>query len=179
MARLGLEALVTRWVRTGAPNAGRKLCTLIAAMLAGATHIDHVDVLRAGATQTVLPFKVMAPSTVGTFLRTFTFGFVRQLDAVASRLLTRAWALGAGPGDGELVIDLDSTICEVHGHHKHGAAYGYTKQLGYHPLLATRAEPVKSCSRGCAKDPPGRHVGSCVSSTNSPPSSPGPERPVS
>jgi hypothetical protein len=96
--------------------------------------------LRAGATQTVLPFKVMAPSTVGTFLRTFTFGFVRQLDAVASRLLTRAWDLGAGPGDGELVIDLDSTICEVHGHAKQGAAYGYTKQLGYHPLLATRAD---------------------------------------
>jgi hypothetical protein len=140
MARLGLEGLVTRWVRTGAPNAGRKICTLIAAMLAGATHIDHVDVLRAGDTQTVLPFKVMAPSTIGTFLRTFTFGFVRQLDAVASRLLTRAWNLGAGPGDGDLVIDLDSTICEVHGHHKHGAAYGYTKQLGYHPLLATRAE---------------------------------------
>jgi hypothetical protein len=140
MARLGVEGLVTRWVRTGAPNAGRKLCTLIAAMLAGATHIDHVDLLRAGDTQTVLPFKVMAPSTVGTFLRTFTFGFVRQLDAVASRLLTRAWDLGAGPGDGELVIDLDSTICEVHGHAKQGAAYGYTKQLGYHPLLATRAD---------------------------------------
>jgi hypothetical protein len=99
IARLGVEGLVTRWVRTGAPNAGRKICTLIAAMLAGATHIDHVDVLRAGATQTVLPFKVMAPSTIGTFLRTFTFGFVRQLDAVASRLLTRAWDLGAGPGE--------------------------------------------------------------------------------
>jgi hypothetical protein len=140
MARLGMEGLVTRWVRTGAPNAGRKICTLIVAMLTGATHIDHVDVLRAGATQQVLPFRVMAPSTVGTFLRTFTFGFVRQLDAVASRLLTRAWQLGAGPGDGDLVIDLDSTICEVHGHTKHGAAYGYTKQLGYHPLLATRAE---------------------------------------
>jgi hypothetical protein len=139
MVRLGLEGLVGRWVRTGAPNAGRKICTLIAAMLAGATHIDHVDVVRAGATQAVLPFKVMAPSTVGTFLRSFTFGFVRQLDAVASRLLARAWELGAGPGDGDLVIDLDSTVCEVHGRTKQGAAYGYTKQLGYHPLLATRA----------------------------------------
>lgn len=126
MMRLGLEQLTTRWVRTGAPNAGRKICTLVAAMLAGATHIDHVDVVRAGATQAVLPFKVMAPSTIGTFLRTFTFGFVRQLDAVAARLLARAWELGAGPGEGDLVIDLDSTICEVHGHAKHGAAYGYT-----------------------------------------------------
>lgn len=140
MSRLGLERLANRWVRTGSHAPGRKLCTLITAMLAGATHIDHVDVLRAGATQTVLPFRVMAPSTIGTFLRSFKFGFVRQLDAVASRLLANAWAAGAGPGDADMVIDLDSTICEVHGHAKQGAAYGYTKCLGYHPLVATRAE---------------------------------------
>ncbi len=139
MSRLGLERLVNTWVRTGSFAPGRKICTLIAAMLAGATHIDHVNVLRAGATQSVLPFKVMAPSTIGTFLRSFTFGFVRQLDAVAGRLLANAWAAGAGPGDNDLVIDLDSTICEVHGHAKAGAAYGYTKCLGYHPLVATRA----------------------------------------
>jgi hypothetical protein len=139
MVRLGLEDLANCWVRTGAPNAGRKICTLVAAMLAGGTHIDHADMLRAGSTQTVLPFRVMAPSTIGTFLRSFTFGFVRQLDAVASRLLARAWELGAGPGDGDLVIDLDSTICEVYGDTKQGAAYGYTNKLGYHPLLATRA----------------------------------------
>ena len=139
MSRLGLESLANRWVRTGSFLPGRKICTLIAAMLAGATHIDHVDVLRSGATQSVLPFRVMAPSTIGTFLRSFTFGFVRQLDAVAARLLANAWALGAGPGDDDLVIDVDSTICEVHGDHKHGAAYGYTKCLGYHPLVATRA----------------------------------------
>lgn len=143
MMRLGLGQLTTQWVRTGAPNAGRKICTLIAAMLAGATHIDHVDIVRAGATQAVLPFKVMAPSTIGTFLRSFTFGFVRQLDAVASRLLTRAWELGVGPGTDPLVIDLDSTICEVHGHLKQGAAYGYTRQLGYHPLLAARADTAE------------------------------------
>lgn len=139
MSRLGLEALANRWVRTGSFAPGRKLCTLIAAMLAGATHIDHTDLLRAGATQSVLPFRVMAPSTIGSFLRTFTFGFVRQLDAVAARLLANAWAAGAGPGDADMVIDLDSTICEVHGHAKQGAGYGYTKCLGYHPLVATRA----------------------------------------
>lgn len=108
-------------------------------MLAGATHIDHVNMLRAGATQRVLPFKVMAPSTIGTFLRTFTFGHIRQLDAVLSRVLARAWATGAGPGDEALVVDLDSTICEVHGKAKGAAGYGYTGVLGYHPLLATRA----------------------------------------
>ncbi|MGK2901836.1 MAG: IS1380 family transposase [Mycobacterium sp.] len=139
MVRLGLAGLVARFVHTGSFLPARKICTLVTAMLAGATHIDHVDMLRAGATQTVLPFKVMAPSTIGTFLRTFTFGHVRQLDAVASRLLANAWAAGAGPGDDDLVIDLDSTVCEVHGHHKQGAAYGYTKCLGYHPLVATRA----------------------------------------
>jgi len=113
--------------------------TLVAAMIASATHIDHVNILRSGATQRVLGFKVMAPSTTGTFLRTFTFGHVRQLDAVASRVLANAWQAGAGPGAGPLVVDLDSTICEVHGNNKHGASYGYTKKLGYHPLLATRA----------------------------------------
>ena len=139
MSRLGLERLVNMWVRTGSFAPGRKICTLVAAMVAGATHIDHVNMLRAGATQSVLPFRVMAPSTIGTFLRSFTFGFVRQLDAVAARLLANAWAGGAGPGDADLVIDLDSTICEVHGHTKQGAGYGYTKCLGYHPLVATRA----------------------------------------
>ena len=139
MVRLGLEDLINTWVKTGSARPGRKILTLVAAMLAGATHIDHVNMLRAGATQAVLPFRVMAPSTVGTLLRTFTIGHVRQLDAVASRTLTRAWAAGAGPGDDRLVVDLDSTICEVHGKQKQAAGYGYTGVLGYHPLLATRA----------------------------------------
>src|SRR5207344_3329345 len=78
-------------------------------------------------------------STIGTFLRAFTFGHVRQLDRLTGQLLTRAWAAGAGPGDAAMTIDLDSTICEVDGYHKQGAAYGYTRTLGYHPLLATRA----------------------------------------
>jgi hypothetical protein len=82
----------------------------------------------------------MAPSTLGTFLRAFTFGHVRQLDRVIAETIRRAWAAGAGPGDGPVTIDMDSTICEVHGHAKHGAAYGYTRVLGYHPVLATRAD---------------------------------------
>jgi hypothetical protein len=82
----------------------------------------------------------MAPFTLGTFLRVFTFGHIRQLDRVAETVLASAWAAGARPGAGPMVIDVDSTICEVHGHHKHGAAYGYTRVLGYHPLLATRAD---------------------------------------
>jgi Transposase DDE domain group 1 len=113
---------------------------LVSAILAGGSHIDHADVLRAGATRAVLPFQVMAPSTLGTFLRAFTFGHVRQLDAVIAEALDRAWQLGAGPGEDTMTIDMDSTVCEVHGRQKQGTAYGYTKQLGYHPLLATCAE---------------------------------------
>lgn len=142
--KLGLEALTNEWVRLdskqpGAASPGRKVLTMVCAIIAGATHIDHVNILRAGSTRRVLPFRVMAPSTIGTFLRAFTFGHLRQLDAVADRVLARAWRLGAGPGSDPLVIDVDSTIAEVHGKQKQGAAYGYTKALGYHPLLATRA----------------------------------------
>ena len=140
MDRLGLLGLIERWVRTGSANPGPKILTVVAAMLAGGTHIDHVEMLRAGRTGRVLGFRPMAPSTVGSFLRTFTFGHVRQLEAVLSRTLARAWALGAGPGEAPLVVDLDSTICEVHGKQKQGAAYGYTSVLGYHPLLAARAD---------------------------------------
>ncbi len=144
MARLGLEQLINRTVRlvgrVGGALPGRKVLTLVATILAGGSHIDHADMLRAGATRRGLPFRVMAPSTLGTFLRSFTFGHVRQLDRVLGDALRRAWHLGAGPSDGPVTIDLDSTICEVHGQQKQGAAYGHTRVLGYHPLLATRAE---------------------------------------
>jgi hypothetical protein len=144
VVQLGLEALVNQLVRlagrVGGSRPGRKVLTLVHAMVAGGSHIDHVDVLRAGNTSAVLPHRVMAPSTLGTFLRSFTFGHVRQLEAVVGTVLQRAWALGAGPGAGRLVIDVDSTICEVEGKHKQGAAFGYTKVLGYHPILASRAD---------------------------------------
>jgi hypothetical protein len=144
MVRLGLETLVNAMVRlpgrVGGSRPGRKVLTLVATILAGGTHIDHAEVLRAGATQRVLPFRVMAPSTLGTFLRAFTFGHVRQLDRVIAETIRRAWAAGGGPGDAPMTIDLDSTICEVHGKQKQGAAYSYTRVLGYHPILATRAD---------------------------------------
>jgi hypothetical protein len=142
--RLGLEGLAGELIdlgqRPGSARPGRKLLTLVHAMLAGADSIDDVAMLRAGATARVLGHQVMAPSTCGTFLRAFTFGHIRQLDRLAEHALGRAWRAGAGPGDAPMTIDVDSTICEVHGHHKQGAAYGYTRHLGYHPLLAVRAE---------------------------------------
>jgi hypothetical protein len=142
--RLGIEqaadALIDLGERPGAHRPGRKLLTLVHTMIAGGDCIDDADLLRCGATSRVLGHRVMAPSTVGTFLRAFTFGHVRQLDRLTEQLLTRAWAAGVGPGDGPMTIDLDSTVCQVHGYHKQGAAYGYTHTLGYHPLVATRAE---------------------------------------
>jgi hypothetical protein len=142
--RLGIEQaaeeLINLGQRPGAARPGRKVLTVVHGLLAGGDSIDDVEMLRAGATASVLGHRVMAASTVGTFLRAFTFGHVRQLDRLAETALACAWAAGAGPGDGALVIDADSTICEVYGHHKQGAAYGYTHRLGYHPLLATRAD---------------------------------------
>ncbi|MDX6548913.1 MAG: hypothetical protein QOG33_2463 [Gaiellales bacterium] len=142
--RLDLEALVNATVRlagrVGGARPGRKVLTLVHAIVAGATHIDHADVLRAGNTGGVLGHRVMAPSTLGTFLRAFTFGHVRQMEAVVGETLARAWRLGVGPERRRLVIDIDSTICEVAGKLKAGAAFGYTKVLGYHPILATRAD---------------------------------------
>jgi len=142
--RLGIEQLVNRPLRlngrVGGALPGRKVLTLVHAICAGASHIDHANVLRAGATGSVLGHRVMAPSTLGTFLRAFTFGHVRQLEAAMAEVLRRAWAMGAGPGAKRLVVDVDSTICEVTGRQKQGASFGYTKVRGYHPLLATRAE---------------------------------------
>jgi hypothetical protein len=142
--RLGIEqaadALINLGERAGAHRPGRKLLTLVHAMLAGGDCIDDADLLRCGATSRVLGHRVMAPSTLGTFLRSFTFGHVRQLDRLTEQLLMRAWAAGAGPGDVPMTMDLDSTVCQVHGYHKQGAAYGYTHTLGYHPLLASRAD---------------------------------------
>ncbi|MGA8745356.1 MAG: IS1380 family transposase [Solirubrobacterales bacterium] len=143
--RLGIEALAGRLVRLrrdrpGAANAGRKVMALIFAMVLGADSIDDAELLRAGRTRRLLGGWLPAPSTLGTFLRAFTFGHVRQLDALLGQALERAWKAGAGPGEGRLVIDVDSFVGEVCGRLKQGASYGYTKLLGYHPILATRAD---------------------------------------
>src|SRR3954453_23762935 len=143
-ARLGLEGLVDELVdlgdRPGAANPGRKTMTLVSAMALGADCIDDCDVLRAGRTADVLGHRVAAPSTLGTFLRAFTFGHVRQLDRVLGESLQRAWAAGAGAGDGRLVVDVDSFVGETFGPKKQGAAFGYTRRRGYHPLLSVRAD---------------------------------------
>ena len=140
---LGLELVRQRLDLGDAPgraNTSDKMMTLVASALAGGDCIDDADVLRTGGTACTLGGTVKAPSTLGTFLRSFRWGHVRQLDRVSRELLARAWQAGAGPGDGPLTIDLDSTICETYGLAKEGARHhGYTGKRGYHPLLAIAA----------------------------------------
>ena len=115
--------------------------------LAGGDCIDDADVLRTGGTAGAIGCVIKAPSTPafaragsGDLPAQFPRGHVRQLDRVSRELLARAWSAGAGPGDGPLTIDLDSTICETYGLAKEGARdHGYTGQRGYHPLLAIAA----------------------------------------
>jgi hypothetical protein len=141
---LGLRELVDEHLDLGAKpgraNVGDKLLTLVMSALAGGDCIDDSDALRAGGTGRILGFRVKAASTLGTFLRSFSWGHVRQLDRVSRELLKRAWSAGAGPGDGPFTIDLDSTICETYGLKKEGAKHHtYTHVRGYHPLFAVAA----------------------------------------
>ena len=100
---LGLLELVDHHLDLGsAPgraNTGDKMMTLVASALAGGDCIDDADALRTGGTACTLGGTVKAPSTLGTFLRSFQWGHVCQLDRVSRELLARAWAAGAGPGD--------------------------------------------------------------------------------
>jgi hypothetical protein len=88
----------------------------------------------------VLGHAVLAPSTIGTFLRSFSWGHARQLDKVSGLLLARAWAAGAGPGETAMTIDIDSSIHETYGLAKQGGTkFTHTKVRGYHPLYAVIA----------------------------------------
>jgi hypothetical protein len=154
--RIDLAGLVDgrlRLARHGA-NSGTKALSVIGSMLAGGDSIDDVALLRAGATGSLFD-ATRAPSTIGSWLRAHKWSNVRQLDAVSRELLARLWAASAGPAErsAPLTIDVDSTIVEVHGRAKQGAAFGYTKVRGYHPQLATCAQTgqVLMC---CVAGPP-------------------------
>ena len=145
--RLGLRELFDETVDlgdvAGHANVGAKAMTVVHSVLAGADSIDDCEVLRAGATATVLGHAVAAPSTIGTFLRAFSWAHTRQLDSVSKVMLTRAWAAGAGPEDRDapFTIDLDSSVHETYGLQKEGATkFSYTHVRGYHPLYATAAD---------------------------------------
>ena len=157
---LGLRELFDEHVdlgdAAGRANVGHKAMTLVHSALAGGDSIDDADVLRAGDTEAVLGHGVLAPSTLGTFLRCFSWGHARQLDKVAGELLGRAWAAGAGPGEAPVTIDVDSTICETYGLAKQGGVFGHTNVRGYHPLLAAVAGTGDVVHSACAAAMPTR-----------------------
>src|SRR5665648_497884 len=146
--RAGLHDLVAAHVRvpgSAGSNPAVKVAALVAGMVAGADTIDAMDLLRHGGMGRVLTAG-RAPSTLGTFLRSFTFGHVRQLDAVASRVLVNL--AGRAPllagADQVTYLDIDDTIKATYGHKKQGAGYGYSKVKGLNALLAIVSTPVSA-----------------------------------
>src|SRR4051794_26661082 len=116
---------------TGGVNAQVKIPVMVAGMAAGADSIDDMDLLRHGGMDRLFT-GIRAPSTLGTFLRSFTLGHVRQLDSVAAALLTAlARRTPLLPGADQVTyLDLDDTMRETHGYAKQGAGYGYNKIKG-------------------------------------------------
>jgi hypothetical protein len=128
---------------TGGVNARLKVPALVAGMVAGADSIDDMDLLRHGGMDRLFT-GIRAPSTLGTFLRSFTFGHVRQLDSVAAEFLTGLvgrTSLLTGAGQ-VTFLDVDDTIRETHGYAKQGVGYGYTKVKGLNALIACVSTPV-------------------------------------
>ena len=146
--RAGLQGLVAEHVRIDKPGGGNarlKVPSLVAGMIAGADSIDDMALLRHGAMGRLFT-GVRAPSTLGTFLRTFTFGHVRQLDAVASRLLINLCAqspLLAG-ADQLVYVDIDDTVKQTYGYAKQGAGRGYTGVKGLNALLGIVSTPTSA-----------------------------------
>jgi Transposase DDE domain group 1 len=145
-ARCGLATMLTQRLRIaarGGANATAKILALIAGMIAGADSIDDMDLLRHGGMSRLFT-DVRAPSTLGTFLRAFTFGHVRQLDAVAAQLLARLAAATPILTDISTVafVDIDDTVRQTFGYAKQGAGRGYSGVKGLNALLATVSTPL-------------------------------------
>ena len=158
---LGLRELVDHHLDLGGAlgraNTGDKLMTLVASAMAGGDCIDDADALRTGGMACTLGGTLKAPSTLGTFLRSFRWGHARQLDRVSRELLARAWAAGAGPGDAPFTIDLDSTICETYGLAKEGARPPRLyRQAGLPPAAGHRRRHRRRADVPAARGP-GQH----------------------
>lgn len=127
----------------GGVNAAVKVPALVAGMVAGADSIADMDLLRHGGMHRLFS-GIRAPSTLGTFLRAFTFGHVRQLDSVAAAFLVNlAGSTPLLPGaDRVAYVDLDDTVRQTFGYAKQGTGYGYTGITGLNALLATVSTPV-------------------------------------
>jgi hypothetical protein len=146
--RCGLHRLVAESVTLSGPaaaNAAVKVPALVAGMIAGADSIDDMDLLRHGGMGRLFG-GIRAPSTLGSFLRTFRFGQVRQLDAVAARLL--ASLVSHTPllrdADQMVLVDVDDTVRATYGYAKQGAGYGYTKVKGLNALIGAVSTPISA-----------------------------------
>ena len=143
----GLHDLLEQRLSLDSPNSVARATSVIAAMLAAADSIDDLDLLHHGSRSRVFG-GIRAPSTLGTYLRTFTHGQVQQLDSVGRRVLAgtiaRVPALiaGAEHDQGLAFIDVDDTMREVHGYTKQGAAYGYSRVRGLNAQLAVCSTPL-------------------------------------
>ena len=146
--RCGLHDLVTGLLTLtgeGSAFAEVKVPALVAGMVAGADSIEDMDLLRHGGMGRLFD-EVRAPSTLGTFLRAFSFGHVRQLDAVAARLLVNLAAHTPLLPDVDRVcfVDVDDTVKQTYGYTKQGAGYGYTGVKGLNALIATVSTPTSA-----------------------------------
>ena len=144
----GLYDLVDEHVTvpgTAGANTSAKVSAIIAGLVVGADSISDLDVLRHGGMGRVFT-GLRAPTTLGTHLRAYRFGHVRQLDAVAARLLARLAAVSPILAGAEQVtyLDVDDTIRETHGYHKQGAAYGYSKVKGLNAQVAILSTPLSA-----------------------------------
>jgi hypothetical protein len=137
--RAGLPELLEEHVRPGGEcgvNAHLKIGCLVAGMTAGADSIDDMGLLRHGAMD-VLFGGVRAPSTLGSHLRSYTWGNVLQIEKAGRELLARlSREAPLLPGADVLAfVDIDSTQKRVYGHSKQGARFGHTKIQGKSVLV--------------------------------------------
>ena len=155
----GLDALAEEHLEVDCPNPRVKTTAVVAGMVAGARSIDGLDRLRHGAMPRLFT-GIVAPSTIGTYLRAFTQGQIAQLDAVASRFLVGLIGLvggllagtrGKGGEDGIVFVDVDDTIRQVYGYAKQGAAYGYSRVKGLNAQLAVLSTPISAPVIAAAK----------------------------
>jgi hypothetical protein len=143
--RCGLHESARAALTVPNPNAAVKVAAVVAGMVAGADSIDDLDRLRHGGMARLFG-GIRAPSTLGTFLRTFTFGHVRQLDKVATQLLVNL--AGHTPllrDAGQIcLVDVDDTVKPTYGYAKQGAGYGYTHVKGLNALIGTLSTPTSA-----------------------------------
>ena len=144
--RAGLPRLADQWLSVPSDrgaNAGVTVASLVAGMVAGADSIEDIALLRHGGMGRLFD-AIYAPSTLGSFLREFRFGHVRQLDAVAARITANlAGCSPLLPGADQMsYVDVDDTVTQTYGYRKQGAGYGYTGVKGLNALIATVSTPL-------------------------------------